>query len=55
MHIVAFVVALIAVVLFAVEWYRTKSLLAAGLAFFAAAFILVHTLNMSGVDPVTFG
>jgi DMSO/TMAO reductase YedYZ heme-binding membrane subunit len=55
MHIVAFIVAVLAVVLFAVEWFRTRSLLAAGLALFAAAFILVHTLEHEGADLVTFG
>lgn len=39
MEIVAFVLALVAVILFLVVWAQTKSLEALGLAFFVAAFI----------------
>lgn len=53
MHIVAFIVAVLAAVASGIEWYKTRSLLAASLCLFEIAFILVFTLE--GGDAVTFG
>lgn len=52
MHIVAFIVAVLAIIAFVVEWARTRSLLAAGLALYTTAWTLTQVLE--GGDRVTF-
>lgn len=53
MHIVAFIIAVLGIVAFGVEWYRTRSLIAAGLTLVSLAWVLVLTLE--GGDRITFG
>lgn len=52
MLVIPFIVAVVAVVLFVVEYTRTKSLTAAGLAVLSVAWILTQTLDSGG--SVTF-
>lgn len=52
MLVIPFIIAVIAAVIFAIDYSRTKSLLAAGLTLLTVAWILTQTLTSGG--NVTF-